>query len=181
MLKLPLNSVSHNRRCTKLLTVSIFTSAVELYCWMFSPLYSWLQVLLSVTCQQLRWRKQPTLRYVSSSTSTGESPGCTRPSERELGPQAWSRLGRWQEVPLVFVERRWELLALVSERDGEGWLDFCCQKCKACIWLKIAVHIVKSCLDNDCVKLIQSVSLSAGSWWSVMQMSRGTCVWFLLF
>lgn len=83
---------------------------------------------------------------------------------------------------------RGETLGIIGLGEWKRWRgvvrlasDFCCQKCKACIWLKIVVHIVKSCLDNDCVKLIQSVSLSAGSWWSVMQMSRGTCVWFLLF
>lgn len=65
----------------------------------------------SATCPQRRWRRRPTLRYVSSSTCTGESHGCTRPSGRERGPPAWSRSERWPAAPPASGARRWALSA----------------------------------------------------------------------
>lgn len=59
----------------------------------------------SVTCPPLQWKRRPTLRYVSSSTFTGESHGCTRPSGRERAPQAWSRSERWRVAPLASGEK----------------------------------------------------------------------------
>lgn len=64
---------------------------------------------LSATCPPHLWKRRPTLRYVSSSTCTGESHGCTRPSGRERGPPVWSRSERWRVAPPVSGAKHWAL------------------------------------------------------------------------
>lgn len=61
-------------------------------------LLSPLQASPSATSPRRPWRKRPTPRSVTSSTCTGETPGCTRPSGRARGSRAWSRSGRWRRA-----------------------------------------------------------------------------------
>ncbi len=77
-----------------------------------------LKALRCVIFPQRLSKKQRTPLFVTSSTCTDETPGCTRLSGRARGSRAWSRSGRWHRGRRGSEERHLASLDLVSRSSG---------------------------------------------------------------